>query len=100
MVWEAEGFRGGIALWLRNESIGTACGNGWWPWAAEAPALPVGAMLLAGGWGLPGFVGQHRQAAGDEAYAWWVEGVGLSEDGPQAADNSAAHMPLRLQRRP
>ncbi len=60
----------------------------------------AGAMLLAGGWGLTGFVGQHQQAAGDEAYAWWVEGVGLSDDGPQAADNSAAHMPLRLQRGP
>jgi hypothetical protein len=45
----------------------------------------AGAMLLAGGWGLTGFVGQHQQAAGDDAYDWWVEGVVLSDDGRQAA---------------
>jgi hypothetical protein len=42
----------------------------------------VGAVLLAGGWGLTGFVDQHQQAAGDEAFVWWVEGVDLSEDSP------------------
>ena len=42
----------------------------------------VGAVLLAGGWGLTGFVDQHQQAAGGEAFGWWVEGVDLSEDNP------------------
>jgi hypothetical protein len=42
----------------------------------------VGAVLLAGGWGLTGFVDQHQQAAGDEAFVWWVEGVDLSEESP------------------
>jgi hypothetical protein len=42
----------------------------------------VGAVLLAGGWGLTGFVDQHQQAAGDEAFVWWVEGVDLSADSP------------------
>ncbi|MHC4129115.1 MAG: hypothetical protein ACYSUA_13270 [Planctomycetota bacterium] len=42
----------------------------------------AGAVLLAGGWGLTGFVGQHQQAAGDDAFEWWVEGVELSDDGP------------------
>jgi hypothetical protein len=42
----------------------------------------VGAVLLAGGWGLTGFVDQHQEAAGDEAFVWWVEGVDLSEDSP------------------
>jgi len=42
----------------------------------------AGAVLLAGGWGLTGFVDQHQQAAGDEAFVWWVEGVDLSEDSP------------------
>jgi hypothetical protein len=41
-----------------------------------------GAVLLAGGWGLTGFVDQHQQASGDEAFVWWVEGVDLSEDSP------------------
>ena len=43
----------------------------------------AGAALLAGGWGLTGFVDQHQQAAGDEAFVWWVEGVDLSEDSPR-----------------
>jgi len=42
----------------------------------------AGAVLLAGGWGLTGFIGQHQQAAGDDAFEWWVEGVELSDDGP------------------
>ena len=42
----------------------------------------LGALLLAGGWGLTGFVDQHQQAAGDEAFVWWVEGVDLSADSP------------------
>ncbi|MHC5009013.1 MAG: hypothetical protein ACYTGF_16835 [Planctomycetota bacterium] len=42
----------------------------------------AGAVLLAGGWGLTGFVDQHQHAAGDEAFVWWVEGVDLSEDSP------------------
>jgi hypothetical protein len=43
----------------------------------------AGAMLLAGGWGLTGFVGQNQHVAGDDAYEWWFEGVELSPDGPQ-----------------
>ena len=38
-------------------------------------AFTTGAVLLAGGWGMTGYVDANQQAAGVDAKAYWTEGV-------------------------
>ena len=38
-------------------------------------AFTAGAVLLAGGWGMTGYVDANQQAAGVDAKAHWNEGI-------------------------
>lgn len=47
----------------------------WGAWGLRRGAFALGAVLLAGGWGLTGYVDARQQAAGVDAANQWRDGV-------------------------